>query len=63
MEGDRITGVHAVLRRMEAVEQVLLLPLYHAAAAVGTDNGSLRVRLLEEAEGRMVPQICHITEE
>ena len=63
VEGDRITGVHAVLRRMEAVEQVLLLPLYHAAAAVGTDNGSLRVRLLEEAEGRMVPQICHITEE
>ena len=63
VDGDRITGVYAALRQIEEVDQVQMLPLYHAAAAVGLERGSLRVRLLEEADGRMVPQICHVTEE
>lgn len=63
VEGDRITGLHASLRRTEEVEQIQLLPLYHAAAAVQENGGSLRVRLLEQADGRMMPQICHMTEE
>ena len=61
--GDRITAVSAALRQLEEVEQVQMLPLYHAAATIRQERGSLRVRLLEEADGRMIPQICYVTEE
>ena len=63
VEGNRITGVNAALRQLEEIEQVQMLPLYHAAATIRQERGSLRVRLLEEADGRMIPQICYVTEE
>lgn len=63
VEGNRITGVNAALRQMEEVEPVQMLPLYQAAATLRLERGSLRVRLLEEDNGCMVPQICYVTED
>ena len=53
----------------EAAEKPVLarafgwLPLYQAAATLRLERGSLRVRLLEEDNGCMVPQICYVTED
>lgn len=63
VENGVITGVSASLRQMEEVEQIPLLPLYQAAATVKQGRGSLRVRLLEQQEGLLLPQICFVTEE
>ena len=63
VENGVITGVSASLRQMEEVEQMPLLPLYQAAATVKQGRGSLRVRLLEQQEGLLLPQICFVTEE
>ena len=63
VENGVITGVSAALRQMDTRSSTPLLPLYQAAATLGQGKGSLRVRLLEQQDGTLQPQVCFVTEE
>lgn len=63
VEDNVITGLTAALRQVEETESLQLLPLYQAAATLERGKGSLRVRLLEQTDGTLLPRICFVTEE
>jgi hypothetical protein len=63
VEDGVITGVSAALRQLDETGSTPLLPLYHAAATLRQGKGSLRVRLLEQPDGMLQPQVCFVTEE
>ncbi len=63
VEDGVITGVSAALRQMDETGSTPLLPLYQAAATIRQGTGSLRVRLLEQQDGTLQPQVCFVTEE
>lgn len=63
VEDGVITGLLAALRQLDEVDSTPLLPLYQAAATLKQDKGSLRVRLLEQQDGTLLPQVCFVTEE
>ena len=63
VEDGVITGVSAALRQLDETGSTPLLPLYQAAATLRQGKGSLRVRLLEQADGTLEPQVCFVTEE
>ena len=63
VEDGVITGVSAALRQLDETGSIPLLPLYQAAATLRQGKGSLRVRLLEQADGTLEPQVCFVTEE
>ena len=63
VEDGVITGVSAALRQLDEIGSTPLLPLYHAAATLRQGKGSLRVRLLEQPDGMLQPQVCFVTEE
>lgn len=59
----RITGLNASPRLLTARESVQLLPGYQAATVLPQGSARLRVRLLEQADGSMLPQRCRVTED
>ena len=63
LEEGVITGVTAALRQLDETGTTPLLPLYQAAATLKQGRGSLRVRLLEQLDGSLLPQVCFVTEE
>lgn len=63
VEDGVVTGVSAALRQLDEISTTQLLPLYQAAATLKQGKGSLRVRLLEQQDGTMLPQVCFVTEE
>ena len=58
-----ITGLTAVLRRLEAGESVQLLPMTQAARALDGERAWLCLRRLEQADGSFVPALCRVTED
>ncbi len=63
VENGAITSLTAALRLMEAGETVQLLPADQAQAVLPKGRAALRVRLLEQEDGLLIPQICRVTEE
>lgn len=63
VEDGVVTGVSAALRQLDEISTTPLLPLYQAAATLKQGKGSLRVRLLEQQDGTLLPQVCFVTEE
>lgn len=63
VEDGVIIGVSAALRQLDEIGSTPLLPLYQAAATLKQGSGSLRVRLLEQQDGTLQPQVCFVTEE
>lgn len=63
VENGTITGLTAALRLLEEGETQQLLPLYQAEAVLPRGRAALRVRLLEQADGTLMPRICRVTEE
>ncbi len=63
VEDGAITGLTVALRQLEQGDGMSLLPLYQAEAVLPQGRAQLRLRLLEQGAGQMVPQICRVTEE
>lgn len=63
VENGAVTGLTAALRLLEETGTVSLLPMTQAEAALPQGRAALRLRLLEQADGTLLPEICSVTEE
>lgn len=63
VENGAITGLTAALRLLEETDTVSLLPMVQAEAALPFGRATLRLRLLEQSDGTLLPELCRVTEE
>ncbi len=63
VENGAITGLTAALRLLEKTENVSLLPMVQAEVTLPQGAATLRLRLLEQSDGILLPELCRVTEE